>query len=116
MTLLLAMAVAALILGTFLEAVPNMYVTIPLVFPVAVAMHIDLMQLYVVAGVFIGIGLLTPPVCVGAYTAAAVAQESPQNVLRKSVPYVRFGFDRLRTRIYFCPSLLQLGCQIILAR
>jgi C4-dicarboxylate transporter DctM subunit len=85
-TLLLAIGLAALILGTFLEAVPNMYVTIPLAFPVAVAMHIDLMQLYVVAGVFIGIGLLTPPVCVGAYTAAAVAQESPQNVLRKLYP------------------------------
>jgi C4-dicarboxylate transporter DctM subunit len=86
MTLLLAVAVATLILGTFLEAVPNMYVTIPLVFPVALALKLDLMQLYVVAGVFIGIGLLTPPVCVGAYTAAAVAQESPQNVLRKLYP------------------------------
>jgi C4-dicarboxylate transporter DctM subunit len=85
-TLLLAIAVATLILGTFLEAVPNMYVTIPLVFPVALALKLDLMQLYVVAGVFIGIGLLTPPVCVGAYTAAAVAQESPQNVLRKLYP------------------------------
>jgi len=86
LTLLLAVAVATLILGTFLEAVPNMYVTIPLIFPVALALKLDLMQLYVVAGVFIGIGLLTPPVCVGAYTAAAVAQESPQNVLRKLYP------------------------------
>jgi tripartite ATP-independent transporter DctM subunit len=84
--LLLAMGVAALILGTFLEAVPNMYVTIPLVFPVAVAMHIDLMQLYVTSAVFIGIGLLTPPVCVGAYTAAAVAHESPQKVIRNLFP------------------------------
>jgi len=86
MTLLLAVAVATLILGTFLEAVPNIYVTIPLIFPVALALKLDLMQLYVVAGVFIGIGLLTPPVCVGAYTAAAVAQESPQKVLRKLYP------------------------------
>lgn len=86
MSLLLAVAGASLILGMFLEAVPNMYVTIPLVFPVAIALKLDLMQLYVAAGVFIGIGLLTPPVCVGAYTAAAVAQESPQNVLRRLYP------------------------------
>jgi len=86
MTLLVAVAVATLILGTFLEAVPNMYVSIPLVFPVALVLKLDLMQLYVAAGVFIGIGLLTPPVCVGAYTAAAVAQESPQKVLRKLYP------------------------------
>jgi C4-dicarboxylate transporter DctM subunit len=86
LTLLLAVAVASLILGTFLEAVPNMYITIPLIFPVALALKLDLMQLYVAAGVFIGIGLLTPPVCVGVYTAAAVAQESPQRVLRKLYP------------------------------
>ncbi len=85
-SLLLAVAGASLILGTFLEAVPNMYVTIPLVFPVALALKLNLMQLYVAAGVFIGIGLLTPPVCVGAYTAASVAQVSPQRVLRKLYP------------------------------
>jgi len=86
MSLLLAVALASLILGTFLEAVPNMYVMIPLVFPIALALKLDLMQLYVVAGVFIGIGLLTPPVCVGAYTAAAVVQASPQKVLRELYP------------------------------
>jgi C4-dicarboxylate transporter DctM subunit len=86
LSLLLAVALASLILGTFLEAVPNMYVMIPLVFPIALALKLDLMQLYVAAGVFIGIGLLTPPVCVGAYTAAAVAQVSPQKVLRELYP------------------------------
>jgi len=85
-SLLLAVALASLILGTFLEAVPNMYITIPMVFPVALALKLDLMQLYVAAGVFIGLGLLTPPVCVGAYTAAAVAQTSPQKVLRELYP------------------------------
>jgi TRAP-type C4-dicarboxylate transport system permease large subunit len=63
-----------------------MYITIPMIFPVAVALKLDLMQLYVAAGVFIGIGLLTPPVCVGAYTAAAVAQTAPQKVLRELYP------------------------------
>ena len=85
-SLLLAVSLASLILGTFLEAVPNMYITIPMIFPVALALKLDLMQLYVAAGVFIGIGLLTPPVCVGAYTAAAVAEASPQRVLRKLYP------------------------------
>jgi C4-dicarboxylate transporter DctM subunit len=86
MSLLLAVSLASLILGTFLEAVPNMYITIPMIFPVALALKLDLMQLYVAAGVFIGIGLLTPPVCVGAYTASAVAQASPQKVLRQLYP------------------------------
>lgn len=86
MSLLFAVAAASLILGTFLEAVPNMYVTIPLIFPVVLALKLDLMQLYVAAGVFIGMGLLTPPVCVGVYTAAAVAEVSPQLVLKRLYP------------------------------
>ena len=86
LSLLMAVALASLILGTFLEAVPNMYVIVPLVFPIAMALKLDLMHLYVASGVFIGIGLLTPPVCVGAYTAAAVAQASPQKVLRALYP------------------------------
>jgi C4-dicarboxylate transporter DctM subunit len=85
-SLLLGAAVASLILGTFLEAVPNLYIIVPLAFPVVLALNLDLMQLYVVAGVFIGMGLLTPPVCVGVYTAAAVAEESPQRVLKKLYP------------------------------
>jgi len=75
-----------LILGTFLEAIPNIYLTVPIAFPIAAALHIDLLQLYVVCCVFVGIGLITPPVCVGAYTAAAVANEPPERVIQRLFP------------------------------
>lgn len=83
---MLAAALVWLILGTFLEAIPNIYLTVPIAFPIATALQLDLLQLYVVCCVFIGIGLITPPVCVGAYTAAAVAKEPPERVIRYLFP------------------------------
>ena len=86
MFFMLACIVVWLILGTFIEAIPNIYITIPVAFPIALALGVDLLQLYVLCCVFVGIGLMTPPVCVGAYTAAAVAKESPEAVIRALFP------------------------------
>jgi TRAP-type C4-dicarboxylate transport system permease large subunit len=79
-------AIVVLILGTFMEVVSIMYLTIPIFAPIAVALKIDLVQLYVVNGAFVGMGLMTPPVCVGAYTAAAVAREEASRVIRELFP------------------------------
>ncbi len=84
---LISLGVVVLILGTFIEVVPVMYLTLPICVPVAVALKIDLLHLYVVFTAFVGIGLLTPPVCVGAYTAAAMAEEPAQNVIRELFPW-----------------------------
>lgn len=81
-----AAALVWLILGTFLEAIPNIYLTVPIAFPIAMALQIDLLQMYVICCVFVGIGLITPPVCVGAYTAAAVAEEPPERVIQHLFP------------------------------
>jgi C4-dicarboxylate transporter DctM subunit len=82
-----AQALVVLVLGTFMEVVPIMYLTIPILAPIALALNIPLVQLYIVNGAFVGLGMLTPPVCVGAYTAAAVAQEKSASVIRALVPW-----------------------------
>jgi tripartite ATP-independent transporter DctM subunit len=83
---LIACGVIVLILGTFIEVVPIMYLTLPIFAPVAIALHINLLHLMVVFTGFVGMGLLTPPVCVGAYTAAAIAEEPAHNVIRAIFP------------------------------
>ncbi len=79
-------AVVVLILGTFMEVVPIMYLTLPIFAPIAIALKIDLVHLYVVNGAFVGMGLMTPPVCVGAYTSAAVAKVDAGRVIRELFP------------------------------
>ena len=83
---LIASGVVVLILGTIIEVVPIMYLTLPIFAPIAIALEIDLLHLMVVFTSFVGLGLLTPPVCVGAYTAAAIAEESSHKVIRAIFP------------------------------
>ena len=83
---MIACGVVVLILGTFIEVVPIMYLTLPIFAPIAVALGIDLLHLMVVFTAFVGMGLLTPPVCVGTYTAAAIAEEPAHNVIRAIFP------------------------------
>ncbi len=84
---LMVCGVIVLILGTFIEVVPIMYLTLPIFAPIATALNINLLHLMIVFTGFVGMGLLTPPVCVGAYTAAAVAEESAHNVIRAIFPF-----------------------------
>jgi len=86
MTFMMASAVALLILGTFMEAVPNWYLAGPIMYAVAKALGVPAMQLYIFASTFIGIGLLTPPVCVGAYTAAGVLNLSADEIFKYIFP------------------------------
>ena len=88
--LLFLSSVVWLILGLFLEAVPNMFISVPIIMTLAEALGIDLLHLYLVQGAFISVGLLTPPVSIGAYTAAAVADVDVRDVMRYLYP-VLFG-------------------------
>jgi C4-dicarboxylate transporter, DctM subunit len=87
MLFLVAAAVVLLILGMFMEAIPCIYITVPIIFPIALILKVDLIHLYVVVCCYLGVGLMTPPVCVGAYTAAAVAKESPEKVVHQLPAY-----------------------------
>jgi len=47
-------------------------------YPVVTALKIDPLLFYVFITGLIGLGLITPPVCVGLYTAAAILRTPPQ--------------------------------------
>ena len=74
-----------LILGTFIEIVPVFYLTVPIFAALTLSFDQRLLHLYVVFVAFAGIGMITPPVCVGIYTAAGVIKENPANAF-KEVP------------------------------
>jgi len=76
-----------LILGTFIEGVPMSYITIPIVFPMAVALNINPLFFGVLLTLGGGAGQITPPVAVGLYTAASVAGLPSQKILREAIPF-----------------------------
>ena len=81
-TFMILAGIAIIILGTFVEAVPVFYLTMPIFYPICQALKIDLLHFYVFVTGLIGIGLITPPVCVGLYTAAAILGTPPQQAFR----------------------------------
>ena len=87
----LAVAVICLILGTFIEIVPVFYLTVPIFAALALSLGLDILHLYIVFVAFAGIGMITPPVCVGIYTAAGVAQESPEKAFWEVPIFVAMG-------------------------
>ena len=91
LTFMLLAGVAVLILGTFMEVVPVFYLTMPIFFPLCVALKVDLLHFYVFFTGLVGIGMITPPVCVGLYTAAAIVREPPQNAFRAVPGFVMVG-------------------------
>lgn len=91
LTFMLLAGIAILILGTFMEVVPVFYLTMPIFFPLCVALKVDLLHFYVFFTGLVGIGMITPPVCVGLYTAAAIVREPPQNAFRAVPGFVMVG-------------------------
>ena len=87
----ISVALICLILGTFIEIVPVFYLTVPIFAALALAFRQDILHLYVVFVAFAGIGMITPPVCVGIYTAAGVAKESPEKAFREVPLFVGVG-------------------------
>lgn len=80
-----SLAAICLILGTFIEIVPVFYLTVPIFAAIITSLNQSLLHLYVVFVAFAGIGMITPPVCVGIYTAAGVIQDDPAKAF-KEVP------------------------------
>jgi C4-dicarboxylate transporter DctM subunit len=86
-----SVAIICMILGTFVEIVPVFYLTVPIFAALALSLNLNILHLYVVFVAFAGIGMITPPVCVGVYTAAGVAKESPEKAFREVPLFVGVG-------------------------
>ena len=86
-----ALAIICLVLGTFIEIVPVFYLTVPIFAAIITSLNQSLLRLYVVFVAFAGIGMITPPVCVGVYTAAGFIREDPAKAFREVPLFVFVG-------------------------
>ena len=86
-----ALAIICLVLGTFIEIVPVFYLTVPVFAAITLSFNQSLLHLYVVFVAFAGIGMITPPVCVGIYTSASVIKENPAKAFKEVPLFVFVG-------------------------
>jgi tripartite ATP-independent transporter DctM subunit len=85
---LLISIVAFVILGSVLEGIPAIVLFGPLLFPIARSMGVNEVHYAMVVILAMGIGLFSPPLGVGYYTACAIGRVSPDAGMRRILPYM----------------------------
>lgn len=102
-----------LIFGCFLDPLPIMYLTIPVVLPALRHFNIDLIHFNVLCIICMQIAQVTPPFGISLFTVSGVFQESVQNVIRGAWPYLILMIISLPLFIFvpwfstFLPSLMR---------
>ena len=91
-TFLLLVSVVLLIIGTVIDGVPGLIMTVPILLPIATEVYgIDPRQFGVVVVVNLVLGLLTPPVGLCFFVAAAVTGANPGRMFLVTLPF--FGIS-----------------------
>ena len=84
---LLVLTFVLLLMGCFLDATPIMIIVLPVVIPVATALHVDLVHMGIVVVLALMIGLLTPPVGLTAMLVCSMANLRMSELVRECWPY-----------------------------
>jgi len=78
-----------LFLGCFLDAISMMVLTIPVIFPIVLALGFDPIWFGVIAVLMMEAGLITPPMGLNIFTVAGVAKETPvETIFRGVAPFL----------------------------
>jgi C4-dicarboxylate transporter, DctM subunit len=99
-----AFIVLEMILGCFVDGVAMILLTIPVVYPVAHALHIDLVHLAIMMTLTVEMSLVTPPVGLNLFAVSGVSKIPVSEVVKGSIPF--FCTDALvLLAVVFFPSL-----------
>lgn len=82
---LLVIFVFLIIVGIFMEAIPAMFILIPVLMPPVAALGIDPIHFLIVTVMTLTLGLVTPPIGVCLFAAAQVAQMRVEDVVKGSL-------------------------------
>lgn len=78
-----------LFLGCFLDAISMMVLTMPVIFPVILALGFDPVWFGVIAVLMMEAGLITPPMGLNIFTVAGVASDTPiETIFRGVAPFL----------------------------
>jgi C4-dicarboxylate transporter DctM subunit len=76
-----------MVLGCFVDGVAMILLTIPVVYPVAHALHIDLIHLGIMMTLTVEMSLVTPPVGLNLFAVSGVSKIPVSEVVKGSVPF-----------------------------
>lgn len=89
MAVVIAVIIMYLIMGTFMETIPLLFLTVPIVFPMIQASHVDPIWFGVITILCIEIGMITPPFGITLFaTQASIPGSKLEDVIRGMVPFL----------------------------
>ena len=77
-----------LFIGTFMDAIPAMVLFVPVIYPVALTLGVDPVQLGIVVIITLSIGLITPPYGLCLLIASAIGELSIDRSFKAVMPYI----------------------------
>lgn len=77
-----------IVLGMFLEALSMMLITIPILFPVAMAIGMDPLAFGIFVVLAIEIAQITPPVGINLFTVSQIGKIPFEHIIKSIIPYV----------------------------
>ncbi|BBG01512.1 MULTISPECIES: TRAP transporter large permease [Pseudonocardia] len=89
--ILLMVVVLLLVVGAFVDAISALYLLVPIVAPVLLAVGVDPTTIGVMMAVGLALGLITPPVGVNLFVAAGIAGTSLNEAFRGIRPFFVAG-------------------------
>ncbi len=85
--LLAAMVLIMLIAGTFMDLVPNLFIFVPIFFPIAAGIGVDPVHFGVLMVVTLALGLFTPPVGTTLFISCHLAKIGMEDTYKDLVPF-----------------------------
>lgn len=85
---LLMVNILLFILGTFLEGVAIILITMPLFFPILAQMGINPIHFAIIVTVNLELAMITPPVGLNLFVVGGVAKEPVEEVIKAIIPFI----------------------------
>jgi len=90
--------------GMFLDTVPNLFIFVPIFYPITAEMGIDPMHFSIIMLCTLAIGLFTPPVGTSLFVSCRIAKIRMEDTLKDLFPYFLVGMAMVIV-VAFIPSL-----------
>jgi C4-dicarboxylate transporter DctM subunit len=89
---LLFINIAFLFLGSVLEGVPALIMTVPILLPIATQFGIDPVHFGIILIANMGIGLFLPPIGLGVFIGCSIGRVNVSEVAKPLLPYLGVNF------------------------
>ncbi|HPC85654.1 MAG TPA: TRAP transporter large permease [Smithellaceae bacterium] len=94
-----------LLLGCLMDSLAMIMLTIPIFYPVVLALGFDPIWFGVIIVVVSGMGVITPPVGINAYVVAGVARDVPLHVIFKGTLHMLYAMIALAVLLMVFPEI-----------